>query len=285
MKGLGVLLATVAVIMGTVVGLRALIAPDQPTFADALEAADEGPFLPEAVGGELQVTGDREGSFSLGREAGPPGYGLHGDEGRMHFDGSGTELELIQFSYDGLEFFPKEGDCIITPGEVNSGRGVAGAQVECPEIRDIRDTATITVAGRVGLPADMVVERDLPELGGTFTIGDETWAAEPSHLLPGEMVFDDASPRLRIGNAAGDAALSFASDPLVLRAVTLGGEEHAVESASCSIARQDLVAVNPEVSIVEITVRCEEVEVDEVGPRPVEADVVVEESVGLMPGP
>lgn len=285
MKGLAVLVTTVAIIMGSVVGLRAIIAPDQPTFADAVESADEGPFLPEAAGGELEVTGDREGSFSLGGEAGPPGYGLHGDDGRMHFDGSGDELELIQFSYDGLEFFPKEDDCSITPGEVNSRRGVAGAQVECPEIRDIRDTATITVAGRVGLPADMVVERDLPEPGGTFTIGDETWAAEPSYLLPGEMVFDEVTPRLRIGNAAGNAALSFASEPLVLRAVTLEGEEHAVESASCSITREDLVAVNPEVSIVELSVQCEKVEVEGIGPLSVDAQVIVEESVGLMPGP
>lgn len=282
---MAVLVTTVAVIMGSVVALRAVIAPDQPTFADAVEAADEGPFLPEATGGELEVTGDREGGFSLGGDAGPPGYGLHGDEGRMHFDGSGKELELIQFSYDGLEFFPKEGDCTITPGEVNSRRGVAGARIECPEIRDIRDTATITVEGRVGLPADMVAEGDLPELGGTFTIGDDRWTAEPSHLLPQEIMGDDASTRLVIGNSAGDAALSFASEPLVLQAVTLEGEEHAVESSSCSIAGENLVAVDPEVSIVRIRVGCEEVDVPDLGPLPIEADVVVEQSVGHMPVP
>lgn len=290
LRGLGVLASAVAVILAGVVGLRAVIAPDHLTFTDALAAAedsgDPSSVVPTAYGGQLAVTGDREGDFTLTSESGDgSGFSLSGDDGRMRFQGGGEELAIAQFSYDGLEFFPDEGECTSTPGQTNEEIGIAAAVIECADLLDVRDTATITLEGVVGLPADMVVERELPELGGTFTIGDETWDAEPSYLLPPEMMGDDESHRLWIGNAAGDAALSLASDPLVLRAVYLDGEEHAVEAASCSMTRDDLVAVNPEVTIVGMTLRCDEVEVEDVGMLTVEAEVVLEESTGFMPRP
>lgn len=277
-------------ILTGVVGLRAAIAPDHPTFTDALAAAedsgDPSSVVPTAYGGQLAVTGDREGDFTLTSQSGDAaGFTLSGDDGRMRFAGSRGDLTIAQFSYDGLEFFPDEGECTSTPGQTNEDLGIAAAVIECVDLRDVRDTATITMEGVVGLPADMVIERELPELGGTFTIGTETWDAEPSYLLPAGMAVGDESPRLRIGNAAGDAALSFASDPLVLRAVLLEGEEHSVESASCSTTRDVLVAVNPEVTIIEMTLRCDEVEVEDIGLLTVAAEVVVEESLGLMPRP
>ncbi|MFP3915152.1 MAG: hypothetical protein ACLFWM_09775 [Actinomycetota bacterium] len=271
--------ATVAVI-GTVVGLRSVIAPDQPTFGDAVEASQEEgePFLPEAEGGEFTVTGDRDGSFSLSESVGPPGHGLGGDDARMHFEQSDGQLVVVQFSYDGLDFFPEEGECAVTPGEVNSARGVAAAQVDCPQITDIRDTATITVEGRVGLPAAMVTELDLPEVGGTFTAGDETWEVAAGQFLvfEDENVTPSGTPMALSGF---EFSLEFAREDgsYHLARIHYQGSPTDIPPTACSVRVEELGALGPDTVRLEVDVDCTEIDIQGLGEVPVRGSAVVDQ--------
>src|SRR5690606_39887980 len=86
-------------------------------------------------------------------------------------------LVIRQFAFDGLEFFPDDGECTITPGPANADAGVAAVAIDCPDVRDIRDKATITVAGVAALPAAMVMT-DVPPVGGEVRVGRSVWEIE-----------------------------------------------------------------------------------------------------------
>lgn len=257
------------------VGLRIVIAPDQPTFADAVEAAeeDDAPFRPEAVGGELEVTGDRQGSFSLTREVGPPGFGLGGDEGRIHFDNSGDSLTISQFSYDGLNIFGEAEKCSVEVGEVDAQAGIAGAEVVCPEVSDVRDSATITLEGVVGLPAGLVAELDLPDTGGTLAAGDETW-----EVLQGQLYGAEAGTRLESFLTGSGFSLTFEyEDGHVLTTVEYQGISTEVPPDACSTETAVLGALSPNASRVELTISCEPFEVEGLGEVAIEGTVIVDE--------
>lgn len=286
LKGLAALFTAVAVITGAVVGLRFAIAPDQPTFSDAVAAADEGdePFLPEAVGGEFQVAGDREGTFSLTREVGPPGYGLGGDDGRMHFDDSGENLEIAQFSYDGLDFFPDAEECSVTPGEVDSARGVAAAEVECPDITDVRDTGTITLQGRVGLPAAMVTELNLPDIGGTFTAGEVTWeVAAGQFLVMEDEGITPAGAPMSVSGFEFSMEFGRQDGAYTLERVNYRGSVSEVPPGTCSVEAEELGALSPEAVRLEVRVDCEAVEIEGLGEVPIEGSTVVDQLTVVTP--
>lgn len=279
LKGLGVLVAAGVVVLGGVIGLRAVIAPDHPTFADTVEAADDGEeFLPLVVGAELDVSGDRTGHFSLPAHAPEDSrFGLVGDDGRMFFTGSGEGLVISQFSYDGLEFFPKEGDCTVTTDRLNEQTGVGSATVDCTNIRDIRDTATITVSGVAGLPADLVVERDISELGGMFAIDDQAWETGPLQIEGSEMA------EFGFWDDAGRNGVMLTYEPMVLTVITLDGVEHRVTETECSNSVEELEWIDPATSIVEVNLDCPTVRAEGLEKVSVQASVVAEAQ--WVPGP
>lgn len=283
------LVVALAAIVVSVVGLRQLLAPDQPTFADAVEAEEEGEaFRPEAQGGELEVTGDRQGTLSLTGNAQGPGFGLGGDDGRIFFQGSGEDLSVSQASYDGLDFFLDEGECVLTPGEANSQVGVVGATLECVEIRDVRDTATITLRGRVALPADLMAERDdLPEMGGSVTVGEETFVIDEGRFRlvdPADEHTDAANrwmagPEIHLtfrqeaGNEYLDEVRMEPWGPFVEGTVSEIPTEH------CMVERAHVAMMDTSTNLVEVSFQCEEVDIEGMGEVPLAGSAIVEQVV------
>lgn len=279
LKGLSVLLATAAIVAGAVVGLRALIVTEEVRFADALEeGAIPEDFVPVAVGGELMVTGEREGAFSLVRHVSGPTYGLGGDDGRIFFEGQGESLGISQFAYDGLEFFPDEGECTVTPGRVNESAGVAAVTIDCPDIRDIRDTATITVHGVAGLVAGLVLT-DIPPEGGTVAVGSVQWQIEGAFLnLDPEAVVLGGENDYPLVMHDEVNALSFSHDDgrLTLEELLWDGSTTSVDADDCQITTQDLMKLSPEVTLVEVTIDCPAVAVAGRGEVEISGTVVVQ---------
>jgi len=256
LKGLSVLLVTAAIVAGAVVGLRALLVTEEVRFGDTADGSSAAEDLVlVAVGGELMVTGEREGPFILARQVTGPSFGLGGDDGRMFFEGQGESLSIKQFAYDGLEFFPKEGECSITPGQVNEAAGVAAVTIECPEIRDVRDKATIALSGIAGIPAGMVAEAAAE--GGTVRVGRETWEIEsalldldPQAIVTGSrypLVMDDGTNALSFSHVDGE---------LTLEEVLWEGSTAHLEPEECDVATEELMNLSPEVTLIEVTIDC-----------------------------
>ncbi|HSJ35225.1 MAG TPA: hypothetical protein VLB85_09245 [Acidimicrobiia bacterium] len=145
--------------------------PDQESTSTTV--ADGHPVIDPTthVGGTLTVSGDRPGTFTLqGEDSTMSGYTLAGSGDRITFaqDDDGA-LFVDHVTYDGLDFYLDPGECEIEPGEVNTDLGISTVAVTCPEITDLRDTATVTVEGTVGV-ASTLTREDLPRLGGTITV-------------------------------------------------------------------------------------------------------------------
>jgi len=274
-----IFLAGLAVIGLAVVGLLALLAPDRTASTEA--EGNEGTFRSQPQGGELEVTGDRQGTFALTGNAQGPGYGLGGDDGGIFFQGSGPGLSVVQLSYDGLDFFLDADDCILTAGEADSGGDRGSATIECVEIRDVRDTATISVRGRVVLPADLMAERDdLPEVGGTVTVGTET------------LIIDDGLFRLAdAADKSPDAVNRWMSGPRIhvsfrqelgndyVDQIDIEGVVSEIPQDACEVEREHAAMMDTSTNLVEVSFRCEEVEIGGIGELPIVGSAIVEQVV------
>ena len=288
-RGLGVLAGTAALIILGVVGLARLTIPDEPTFEESLAEATESEggltdFIPTAVGGELTVTGAVESIISLERQVSGPTYGLGNGQSRVFFETD--PLTISQMSHQGLAFFPEPGDCEFTEGEHNEDLGLVAVQISCPELVDIRDNGTISLEGVAALPSDLILELDLPELGGTVTVGDLTFdPVDPVLLIGAQMEGSGVNELgLRLGNGESDPQASthvfFAydtpSDSLTLSEVYYRVGLAEVEPGECSTETEELMVINPQASIWEITFSCDSVGVSSHGALSVEGEVVFE---------
>ena len=117
------------------IGLANVIVPggaDEPQSAadDGDGPASETPTVEPiaGIGGNLGVTGDREGTLTVTRESNDGKYSLVGDGARVVFEGSRPPV-VSQVSWDGLEFFPEPDACTVTPGELDDEIGVGYAEV------------------------------------------------------------------------------------------------------------------------------------------------------------
>lgn len=262
-----------------VVGLLTLLAPDRTASTEA--EGDGGTFRSQPQGGELDVTGDRQGTLALTGNAQGPGYGLGGDDGGVFFQGSGRDLSVVQLSYDGLDFFLEGDDCTLTAGEADSAGGRGSATIECVEIRDVRDTATITVRGRVVLPADLMAERDdLPDVGGTVTVGTET------------LIIDDGLFRLAdAADESPDAVNRWMSGPRIhvsfrqelgndyVDQIDIDGAVSEIPQDACEVEREHAAMRDTSTNLVEVSFRCEEVEIEGMGELPIVGSAIVEQVV------
>lgn len=294
MKSLGALGLAAALIVLGVVGLARITIPDEPTFSEGLEEvrADEDgslDFIPTAIGGELEVTGAREGTITLEGTADGPTYGLGNSKTTIFFETD--PLTISQMSHDGLAFFPEPDACEFTERGHNEELGVAAMQVSCPELVDIRDNGTISLEGYVSLPADMVLELDLPDTGGTVTVGDVTFEPEDPFLFIGP-TFEGGGGMKETGlnlfnPLAGPddedlAGVYFsydrATDTLTLSRVSLRGGLAEISGGECETEDEQLAVVNPQTSIWELTFSCDSVDVSSQGALPVEGTVVYHKS-------
>jgi hypothetical protein len=232
------------------------------------------------AGGHLAVTGDREGTLSLTRESNDERYSLVGDAARMVFEGDPPTI--VQLSWEGLEFFPEPDDCSIAPGELDDQLGVGYAEVECGGLVDIRGGETITVSGILGLPLTMVGESDLPETGGSVTVGDETWEFVEAFLFTFPVndgagtddynmeLADDGRGSLRFRYDVQTHRLSVVS-------VARDGTMSELPPGACSLETEELGRLTPTDAIVELTIDCPAAEVPGLGTVPITGTVIVQQ--------
>ncbi len=229
------------------------------------------------VGGTLAVTGDREGGFVLERETTENRYGLVGPDGRILFEG-GEVVTVARVQYDGLEFFVDPDECTVIPGERHDASGVAGADIDCPAIEDVRGNGVIGLAGRVGVAADLFGLRgDLPATGGTGRLGEvELTFAETRISLP---TFQGAFAG-QLHDVTTDTRVALTYDPMS-HALSVSEVEHAGDTApippgGCDVSERQIGMLNPHVRVVELTVRCDAVELPELGTVPLDVSVIAE---------
>lgn len=237
---------------------------------------------PRTEGGALAVTGERTGTLLLDRVDEESGYSLRGNDGRLIL--GGDPVEVVQVTFDGLDFYTDPDDCTIDVGEHNPNVGVAWADIECDEIRDIRDRATISVAGRVGVAAGVLrLTEDLPTTGGTLHFGDlavePTWATFDATVRPAVPgVLDNSAMTITSANPPR-WTLQFSWNPegdrLALFEVGFGAGTARAEPDACVIGRQLKGRHSPRASVIEVTLDCPAVDVPELGVVPIHGTVIV----------
>lgn len=296
LRSLAVLgMAFVAVVAATL-GVAAVVVPGEPPAGLVNDASGEpgAPATPmptvvgrPGIGGTLAVSGDRQGDFQLTRESVENRYSLTGSQGRISFDGQ--PVEVAQLSYDGLEFFPDPEDCTVTPLNLDTAIGVGRAELTCTEIEDVRGNGTISLAGEIGLPVDILAERTLPLTGGSLEVGPETWIIEEAYLFTWQMPAIAGAPQYNLeladrvtenrSPAIAQLNISYDIETHALGAVSLerDGETAPIAEGACRIEREELGRQNPRTTVIELTITCAEVEVPGLGPVAISGTVIVDE--------
>lgn len=251
-------------------------------------AGDEPDEL--GLGGDLVVTGDREGTVTIH----PPGTGPRVElgiieDGRFSMTGDGLRIafeadpfQVAQVSYDGLSFFPEEGDCMVTPRDPESDTGISIVELHCEELTDVRGNGAIGLGGEIGLPIALLVERTFPDSGGSVTLGDELWefneaAVFTSETHGGEII------QYKIHTFSGFYVrlLGFAYDSesgeMTLLSVERDGMVEDVPESACDVSREEL-GEYAQILVTEIVIRCASFEVPGLGAVPIEGAVIVDET-------
>lgn len=267
-------------------GLANVIVPGGAAYPRTAGNGDGGVATPdptqlpiEGVGGHLAVTGDREGTLSLVREGNNELYSLVGDEARMVFEG--RPPEVTQISWDGLEFFPEPEDCTITPGVLDDEIGVGYAEIECDALTDIRDGGMVSLSGTLGLPLTMVGESDLPVMGGSISVGDETWEFDEALLFafaaPAVVGSEDYNMIL---TDERHGVLRFRYDvqthQLTLANVERDREMVDLVAGACSLGMNELGRLSPGAAVVELTIDCPAAEVPGLGAVPISGTLIIQ---------
>lgn len=287
LKGAGVLAGAAALVVLGVLGLARLTVPDEAQFSEAFEddhavGGGEFEFAPTAVGARLEISGAREATVTLDRTVDGPSFGLGDSTTRVFFDSGPLAIE--QMSHDGLAFFPEPEDCELTPGQLDEDTGLVGVAVSCPELVDIRDNGSVSMSGYIALPADLVIELDLPERGGAVSIGDETIAfGADLHLFVGPSLQEAGSSDIQL-TAVSESPLvtlvfpyDIGTGRLRLGRVGYSGGSTDIDPDECDHEASRLAVVNPQVEIVELTFSCPEVQLANVGRVPIEGTLVFEQ--------
>ena len=295
LRSLAVLALSFAGVVVLTFGLAVLIVPNpvgssEPPGDGAAGGASGAPStpapvgdldeIPAAIGGTLVMTGDREASLPVDREATDGQYGLVGDDARIFL--GGDPLSVTQMNLDGLSFFPEPDDCTITPGQLNQQIGVAGARVHCEDVADIRENGVVTVDGVIGIAADMLGMRgDLPEDGGTVTLGDETLEFSDAWLYQFPISTIDGSDQTNMGLVDGATELYFSYDvqthAIALVSIERNDVPTAIPANACSIVTRPLGMVNPRTTVLDMTLTCPSVELPDVGTVSIDGSLIVEQ--------
>jgi hypothetical protein len=281
--------AAFASVMMVTLALAALIVSGptvvpQPSDAPGPVPAAGSPGDPVAgipgLGGELTVTGDLHGTYVFNRPAEGPGYGLGSDDGRIFFDGG--PLAVVQMNLDGLSFFPAPDACAITPGNLTNAIGIGRAELRCDELSDIRGNGEIAIRGNIGLPLDLLATRELPLPGGSVTVGPETWSFHDATLEAWQMpvIAGTRSYNLELVDATTGSALNISFDietrGLSLVNVVRNESDTTLPGAGCPLKSEELGQLNARTTVIEVSFRCDGVEVPELGAVPISGTLVVE---------
>jgi hypothetical protein len=291
LRSLTVLATSFAGVVVLTFGLAVLIVPSPVGSTEVPDGAASGvpatpapvgdlDAIPAAIGGTLVVTGDREASLTVNREATDGQYGLIGDDARIFI--GGDPLVVTQMNLDGLSFFPEPDDCTITPGQLNQQIGVAGAHVHCEDVADIRENGVVTVDGVIGVAADMLGMRgDLPEDGGTVALGDATLEFADAWLYAMPLSVIDGPDQTNMGLVDGATELYFSYDvqthAIALVSIERNDVPTAVPASACSIVTRPLGMVNPRTTVLDMTLACAAVELPDLGTVSIDGSLIVEQ--------
>lgn len=310
-----------AILAGTVGGVAAvtmgLVAVVIPASATAVATPTPVPSFdlavaPTAIGGSLEVTGDRVGTLTLdtatgagsryqlieggGVSVGPNGdVELGGPDGRIRFDRD--DGSITQIDFDGLTFYLDPGECTVTPGAGHPDNGLMVALVECPDIADVRDNGVVSVVGMVAMPVEVLRGRGgLPETGGVLELVSETVDPGEEEItsvsLEEAEIFLDVPPgeegRINAGSFTADGGVAVQYDPVAERfslTQVSAGELYAVTSEPCPVTTQDLGRISETVRVVRMEFDCAGWTDVEGDPVTVRGTIVVDVIQGLVDGP
>jgi len=297
--GLAILAATVGGVAAVAFALGAWIAPaaslaeptptPEPTFDLAV--------APDAIGGSLEITGDRTGSMMLDTSTGTGGrreirddgavvvmpgedtVQLSGVDGHIRLDArTGTVMHI---AYDGLSIYLDPGQCTVTHGAINQANELMAALIECSDIADVRGQGVISVAGVVALPADALRGRgDLPPTGGIVDLEGTMITFDDAEIfLDGEPLQETG--RIQWGIFTADRAsgilVEYESEPdrLFLRGAHSNDEDASLEEP-CPIAAEKLGRINEYTRVMRLEIDCIDVAVAGGGTTSVTGTIVAE---------
>jgi hypothetical protein len=280
-------LAFVGAVVVTI-GLANVIVPGRAADPQTAGGGDDGQGSPTAsvppitgIGGNLAVTGDREGTLTVTREANQGAYSLVGDAGRIVFQGSRPPV-ISQMSWEGLEFFPEPDACTITPGELDDEIGVGYAEIRCEGLADIRGGETVSVAGTLGLALTTLGESDLPQMGGSVAVGEETWEFTEAFLFqfPVNQGPGTADYNMVLADERGGSLLfryDVQTHRLTLVSAERGGETSDLEPGACTLQSDELGRLQPGTAVVELAIDCSGAEVPGLGAVPISGKLIVQQ--------
>ena len=289
--------------VGTValtIGLTMLIVQDRVT-STAESTPTPMPTIavgavPTQAGGSLLFSGDREDSFGLDRgsyevavnpdfergfarvEYGR--FGLIGENGAVFFEHD--PLVVVQIDFGAMAFYPEPDACTITPGELNPAIGVASAHLACTDLTDIRDAGSVTIDGGIALPADMLGMRgDLPPSGGQVTVGSRTLEFSDGRVLVQDatIVGTERQPLFLFGDDE-TSSIGFERDPesgeLFVTYLVVDEDLFEIDDEACDVNASEIGMLNPITTVLDLSIRCAEVDLGEHGALTIDASLVVD---------
>jgi hypothetical protein len=298
-RSLGFLALVIASVVAVTIGLARIMFGERstadadaqrppPTFA--VEAA------PEDTGGSLTVSGDRQATLTLDRDSYNVSinpdfergfarvvygrFGLSGEGGAIWL--GGDPLEVEQIDLDGLSIYPDPDECAITRGRLNPEIGVASAGLECRDVSDVRGAATVTIAGTVGLPADMLGMRgDLPPSGGEVRVGSDVLAFDDGRVLVQDALMDDSGRQpLFLFGTDETSSLGFERDPengdLYLTYLVVDNEQFLVDDKACEVTTTEIGVLSPITTVQEMAISCAELDLGERGVVAIDATLIID---------
>jgi hypothetical protein len=304
----GLLAASFAGMVLLTIGLAAVIAPDR--FSESLDGDPTASGLgvevtprpvdqaATAIGGTLVVSGDLDETLVLDREDAEIGfnfdtetgialledgpYRLVGEEGQVMFTVDPLVVEQVDVA--GLSFYPDPADCQVSPGVLDASVGIATAGLRCEEITDIRDNGVVTIDGTIAVAGDVLGMRgELPPTGGTIAVGPATIELPEARIFLDPFGFDAATGQASVPLFDDDteSGLILAYDPeagdLALSTIVAGPDAFAdVPNGACSLERRDLGVLNPRTTVVALAIRCDALDLAELGTVAVDGTLVVD---------
>ena len=280
-RSVAILALAMALVTLTTLALSRVLVPrptgpfvDLPTPAVELDLG----ALPTAIGGQLTVTGDREGAMTFATARSNPGYepssdvagGLAyvrgdvvvaGPEGDVVF--SPQTAEITRVEYDGMSFYLDPGDCVATPGGRNDDLGLLHVRIDCPRVADLRGAGVVGLEGVIAVPADALGDRGpLPSTGGSVDFGGTALEIVMAvGLVGGTAPMDDERVPI-VAPADASSSLGILYDPAdeswALTGIQLDGA-FAELARPCPLAAADIGRLNPETTVARLTIDCAEV--------------------------
>lgn len=291
--------AAVAFAFGAWITPTATLAEPTPTLEPTFDLA----VAPKAIGGSLQITGDRTGTLTLDTATGTGGRQeirddgavvvmpaedtvmLRGADGDIRFERDTGAVTHI--AYDGLSIYVDPGQCEVTHGAVNEGNDLMAALVECSDIADVRGQGVVTVTGVIALPADALLGRgDLPPTGGSLEVDGSTITLDEAEIfLDGQPL--DETGRIQSGwfDADGASGIVLEYEPEADRwflTHAYSGDEHATLEEPCPIAAEELGHLNDYTTVTRLDIECTDVAVTDGGTRSVTGSIVADVIQGYM---